>query len=216
VKQFVFSGAWFIAIPLRGTKCAHPRKMAGKWMVADTQCRIGDRAEAKGEGTMQPEAISRRMDAVATHSLANVLDCPAATGSLLSGSARRIDYEEGEVVFRQSEICKGLYVIVSGRFLRKTERLQMRLALGQASAGELVELAAVLGSGQHNYTLSAQTPGAVLLLPTEALNQAFESYPQLRMQLLEELAREVSRAYYACHSSAPIRSRRQHSGAAVA
>jgi CRP-like cAMP-binding protein len=141
------------------------------------------------------------MDAVQAHPLAELLACPPATGSLLNGSAQCIDYDAGETVFRQNAICQGLYVVVSGQFLRKAERLDMRLTLGPARAGDLVELAAALGDGHHTYTLSAQTPGSVLLLPRESLNLAFEDYPPLRMQLLEELAREVSRAYYACCSN---------------
>jgi CRP-like cAMP-binding protein len=42
----------------------------------------------------------------------------------------------------------------------------------------------------------------------DALHKAFERYPPLRMRLLEELAREVSRAYYACSLSQRTRSRR--------
>ena len=76
-------------------------------------------------------------------------------------------------------------------------------------AGELVELGAVLGNGVHTYTLSAQTSGLVLLLPIEVMNQAFEAYPPMRMRLLEELAREVSRGYDAgCQSRKP-KTRRQ-------
>jgi CRP-like cAMP-binding protein len=165
---------------------------------------------------MQLEAISRQMNAVATHSLANLLDCPPAVETLLNASAQSIDFKAGEAVFRQSETCKGLYLIVSGRFLRKTERLNMRLTLGQAYPGDLVELAAVLGSGQHTYTLNAQSSGSVLLLPIETLNQVFQSYPLMRMHLLEELAREVCRAYYACSLNRVTRTRHHHSGAAVA
>jgi CRP-like cAMP-binding protein len=165
---------------------------------------------------MQLEAISRQMDAVATHSLANLLDCPPAVETLLKASAQWIDFKAGEAVFRQSETCKGLYLIVSGRFLRKTERLEMLLTLGQAYPGDLVELAAVLGSGQHTYTLNAQSSGSVLLLPIETLNQVFQSYPLMRMHLLEELAREVCRAYYACSLNRVTRTRHHLSGAAVA
>jgi CRP-like cAMP-binding protein len=49
----------------------------------------------------------------------------------------------------------------------------------------------------------------VLLLPMEALNQAFQNYPPLRMRLLEELAREVSRAYNACCQNRTIARRRR-------
>jgi hypothetical protein len=50
----------------------------------------------------------------------------------------------------------------------------------------------------------------------ESLNLAFQDYPPLRMQLLEELAREVSRAYYACWLNRTARVRRGISGVAVA
>jgi CRP-like cAMP-binding protein len=90
-----------------------------------------------------------------------------------------------------------LYVVVSGQFLRRAERLETRLNLGVLRAGCLVELAAALGDGLHTYTLTAQVAGSVLLLPIGALNRALENFPPLRMRLLEELAREVSRGYEA-------------------
>jgi hypothetical protein len=51
------------------------------------------------------------------------------------------------------------------------------------------------------------------LLPIEALQQVFVNYPPLRMRLLEELAREVSRAYLSCcmNRTGPIR---RHNGRA--
>ena len=148
------------------------------------------------------------MDAVAAHPLAELMACPEATANLLNGSACCVDFEAGAVVFRQFGVCKGLYVVVSGRFLRKTERVETRLTLSPARAGDLVELAAALSGGEHTYTLTAQTPGSVLLLPMDALNKAFESYPPLRMHLLEELAREVSRAYNACSLNRAVKARR--------
>jgi CRP-like cAMP-binding protein len=61
-----------------------------------------------------------------------------------------------------------------------------------------VELAAALGNGQHTYSLVAQSSSSLMMLPMESLHQTFDLYPPLRMQLLEELAREVSRAYVWC------------------
>jgi len=161
---------------------------------------------------MQQEARPRRMDAIAAHPLAELLACPPATGSLLTASARSLEFGGGETVFRQAGPCLGLYLIVSGQFQRKTERLETRLTLGAARAGDLVELAAALGDRHHTYTLVAQTPGSLLLLPIDALQQAFDSFPPLRMRLLEELAREVSRAYHACSVSTTIRTRRRGVG----
>jgi CRP-like cAMP-binding protein len=145
---------------------------------------------------MQPEARSRQLDAVAAHPLAELLACPPETGSLLTASAQTIGVDAGQVVFRQNGPCAGLYLVVQGQFTRRTERLEVRIMLGSARAGDLLELAAALGDLRHTYSLVAQTAGSLFLLPIDALNQAFETHPPLRMHLLEELAREVSRAYH--------------------
>lgn len=202
----------FVSSQTRITKRACS-EAAGRRIAALTHRGAGYRAETKGDGTMEPEARSGRMDAVAARPLVELLECPPATGNLLNGSAQYLSFDAGEVVFRQSGICRGLYVVVSGHFLRKTERLETRLTLGPVRAGDLVELAAALGDGDHTYTLTAQTAGSVLMLPIEALSQAFQSYPPLRMQLLEELAREVSRAYDVCCLSRTVKARRRSSAA---
>jgi CRP-like cAMP-binding protein len=173
------------------------------------------RGNCKRDATMQAEAGSRRWDGLAAHPLSELLDCPPETGRLLNGAARCIEFESAAVVFRQFAICLGLYVVVSGQFLRKTERLETRLTLGPARAGDLVELGAVLGDGRHTYTLSSLTSGSLLLLPTEALNLAFQNYSPLRMQLLAELAREISRGYFASCKDRPTRTHRRGSEAAV-
>lgn len=156
------------------------------------------------------EAVARpvRLDAVAPHPLAELLECPPSEGTLLNAAAQTLLLDPGQYVFRQGSACRGLYLIVSGQFVRKTERMETRLILGQARAGELLELAAALGDGLHTYSLSAQTEGTVLMLPIEELRRAFQSYPPLRMKLLEELAREVCRAYIACSLKPPPRLRR--------
>jgi CRP-like cAMP-binding protein len=165
---------------------------------------------------MQSEAKSGQLAALAAHPLAELLECPSATGSLLNGAAQCIEFKAGETVFSQSGICRGLYVVISGLFMRKAERLNTRLTLGPARTGDLVELAAALGDGHHTYSLMAQTAGSLLLLPIEALNLAFQSYPALRMHLLEELAREVSRAYIGCCLNRTVHTRRPGAEAARA
>jgi CRP-like cAMP-binding protein len=148
------------------------------------------------------------MEAVRAHPVAELLECPASVGLLLNGSAQCLQFRAGEVVFHQTESCRGLYLVVSGRLLRAAKWGQTSVTLAPAHAGELLELAAVLGNGSHNFTLAAQTAASVLLLPMEALNCAFQSFPPLRMRLLEELAREVSRAYFNSCLSLPLRMRR--------
>ncbi len=161
------------------------------------------------EVTRQVETKSVQLEAVAAHPLAELLECPPEAGNLLNGQAQYLEFDDGDVVFRQNGVCKGLYVVVSGLFLRKAERLDSRVTLGPARPGDLSELAAALGDGHHTYTLTAQSAGSLLLLPIQALNQAFDTYPPLRMRLLEELAREVSRAYISCCLNRTIHVRRR-------
>ena len=167
------------------------------------------RQEKMGDVMMEAESISVRMGSVAAHPLSELLECPLDTGDLLNGSGQCIEVEAGDSVFRQGDVCRGLYVVVSGLFVRKAERLKTRLTLGPARTGDLVELAAALGDGCHTYTLSAQSAGSLLMLPIEALNRVFERFPPLRMRLLEELAREVSRAYLSCCMTRPVHARRR-------
>ncbi|MGA3372089.1 MAG: Crp/Fnr family transcriptional regulator [Terracidiphilus sp.] len=162
---------------------------------------------------MQREARSKRIETVRARPVAELLECPPATGLLLNGAAQCIRFAAGQTVFCQSETCRGLYLVVSGHFAREIERLETLLTLSPARAGDLVELAAALGDGHHTYTLTAHSAGSLLMLPIETLNQAFQSYPPLRMHLLEELAREVTRAYYDCWLSRAAVHRRERSAA---
>ncbi|WP_420237306.1 Crp/Fnr family transcriptional regulator [Telmatobacter bradus] len=157
---------------------------------------------------MPSEARSERMDAVAAHPLAELLECPAEAGNLLNKASQCLKFKEGEMVFQQGESARGLYVAISGRFLRKSERLQSRLTLGPVRPGDLVELAAALSDCSHTYTLTAHSAGSMLLLPMETLRKTFSFYPPLRMKLLEELAREVSRGYLLCAQQRAAHSRR--------
>jgi CRP-like cAMP-binding protein len=145
--------------------------------------------------TLQHEWRRRLLEAVAPHPLADLLDCPQKAANWLADESRFINVDAGQVVFRQHSPSKGLYVAVSGEFIRKAERLSTSVNLGTARPGDLLELAASLGDERHTYTLIALTPGSLLLLPISALRRVFDGFPPFRMRLLEELAREVSRAY---------------------
>jgi signal-transduction protein with cAMP-binding, CBS, and nucleotidyltransferase domain len=168
---------------------------------------------ARGDGIMQSAAIPEQRDVAAARPIAELLACPPAVGNMLNASAECIEFDAGDVIFHQNDICQGLYVLISGYMLRKAARLDSRLTLGNVRAGELVELAAMLGDVRHTYTLVAQSKGTAMRLPKEALHRAFQFYPPLRMRLLEELAREVSRAYAICCTTRQSGMRRRPAGA---
>lgn len=140
--------------------------------------------------------------------LAELLSCPASIEQALGAATERRNYASGDLLFSQYQLCDGLYLLLAGEFYRTAERREKRLNLGTIHAGDLVELAPVLGDGRHTYTLMAATDAIALLFPRQALAAAFEAYPPLRMHLLEELGREVSRAYGCVYL--PRRTRMRH------
>jgi hypothetical protein len=130
-----------------------------------------------------------------SRSLAELLDCPQEVGDRLGRAVQRREYGPGEIIFAQDAACEGLYLLMSGEFWRAAQRREKRLSLGVMQNGTLVELAAALGNVPHTYTLKSNGQAAVLVFPIGALREALELHPPLRMRLLEELGREVSRAY---------------------
>jgi len=151
----------------------------------------GKRREAE-----MPDARLRRADAASARPLSELLACPPDTGGLLAASMQSIPFQTGQVVFAEGSSCRGLYVVMAGQLARRSHRTETLVTLGSARPGDLVELAAALGERRHTYSLVGQLPGSLLLLPIGALDQAFHSFPPMRMHLLEELAREVSRGYH--------------------
>jgi len=162
---------------------------------------------------MEPEASTDQWNGAAAHPLSELLACPPAVAEVLNASAQSVEFDVGDNIFRQSAPCRGLWVVIAGTLQRRADRMESRLTLGLVRAGELVELAAALGEECHTYTLTAQSRGSMLLLPIEELRQAFQAYPPLRMRLLEELAREVSRAYTVCCMTRLAGIRRRATGA---
>jgi Cyclic nucleotide-binding domain len=166
--------------------------------AGESRDRNSARAGLREELVMRSDGSRDSVDGAASRPLAELLACPPAVANLLNDFAHCIEFDTGDTVFRQSAVCRGLYLVISGQLVRKADRVDTRLTLGSVRAGELVELAAALGDLRHTYSMIAQTSGSALLLPIDALNRAFLAYPILRMQLLQELAREVSRAYGTC------------------
>lgn len=143
-----------------------------------------------------------------------LLSCPSEIEQRLGSVTVRRNYTDGEVLFEQNTPCDGLYLILAGEFSRATDRWETHLSLAPLHAGDLVELAAILGEGKHSSTVVATAPSAALVFPRSALEEAFAAYPPLRMHLLEELGREVSRAYTMLSFGRGVRTRRSRKSVA--
>jgi len=149
--------------------------------------------------------------AVAPRPLTELLACPGSLEQRIGASSERRDYKAGDQVFCQGEKCEGLFLLLAGEFCRSSYRRDKRVNLGVLHPGDLVELAAVLGDGGYNYSLQATTDATALLFPIAILRGAFQEYSPLRMHLLEELGREVSRAYGSVYVQRKTRNRHTES-----
>src|SRR5271157_2184048 len=98
----------------RTTKRVRPQA-AARQVAASTRCGTEAWAETEEEVTMQREANSSRLEAVRAHPVAELLECPPEIVLLLNRSAQCLSFEAGEVVFRQSGICRGLYLVITGQ-----------------------------------------------------------------------------------------------------
>jgi CRP-like cAMP-binding protein len=145
--------------------------------------------------------------AVAPRPLTELLACPGSLEQRLGASSERRDYKAGDLIFSQGDRCEGLFLLLAGEFCRSSYRRDKRVNLGILHPGDLVELAAVLGDGGYNFSLQATTDAAALLFPMSVLRAAFQEYSPLRMHLLEELGREVSRAYGSVYVQRKTRNR---------
>ena len=86
---------------------------------------------------MQMTAQQSQQNIVAAHPLTQLLECPPETSLQLGRSVRTLQFEEGDAIFRQDAPCAGLYLLVSGNFLRRVERMGTRLTLAPGSPGDL-------------------------------------------------------------------------------
>lgn len=162
---------------------------------------------------MPSDERQENLRTVAPRPLTELLACPGPLEQRLGAASQRRNYPAGELLFSQGKECDGLYLLLTGEFARSAQRREKRLSLGVLHAGDLAELAAVLGDGEHNYSLIAATDAAALVFPMSALLSAFQEYPPLRMHLLEELGREVSRSYGSVY--VPRKTRVHHPGASI-
>ncbi len=165
---------------------------------------------------MSMNADKPNLSTAAAQPLNLLLSCPAEVEQKLGAATERRSYSDGDILFEQGKICDGLHLIVSGEFARTTERWEARLNLSPLHAGDLVELTAILGDGKHTSTAVATGPASTLVFPRAALEEAFLVYPPLRMHLLEELGREVSRAYAMLSFGRRVRTRKSRKGTDLA
>lgn len=100
--------------------------------------------------------------------------------------------QKGEVLFRQGEACKGLYVVKSGELslvlAAENGREVMQLAVG---SGCLLGVPAVVGKGPYTLTAKALVDSKVGLIALREFEDLMEAQPALFPSVLAVLAAGV-------------------------
>lgn len=120
--------------------------------------------------------------------------CPrrAETAERLSRSRVEHTYSRGHVLFHAGEPALSLHVIRSGRvriFSRWRDGDEQVLRL--LGPGEILGYRAVLAVEPYNATAEAVVDTRACIVPAETVREMLREDPNLAMQMLEKLAREL-------------------------
>ena len=109
---------------------------------------------------------------------------------LLAMSGNRIQYEAGEIIFKQAGEPDAVYVLLEGTvdIIRETEpRVRLAQLGGNAMFGET----GVLCDMPRTATVEASTPAIVIEIERNAFNEVVRDVPQLALAIARELARRL-------------------------
>jgi CRP/FNR family cyclic AMP-dependent transcriptional regulator len=104
------------------------------------------------------------------------------------------DYERGEAVFQEGDVCKGLYVVKSGRVrvykISPEGREQVLLVAGP---GETFNEVAVFDDGPNPASVEALEPAVLLLIPKTRLLAIIEAEPDIGRAFMRVFASHLRR-----------------------
>jgi CRP/FNR family transcriptional regulator len=102
----------------------------------------------------------------------------------------------GEVIFRESEAARGVYVVHSGEIdLVFHERDGQRRLLHVDDPGRILGLSAVVSGKPHDCSATTLTPCVIGFLERHAFISALDSSPTVRFRVLELLSHDVNSSY---------------------
>jgi len=98
-----------------------------------------------------------------------------------------IEVPAGRVLMRQGEHGEEMFIVVKGRF--SIERDGRTIA--ERGPGSALGEMSLLSGGPRTATITALEPSTVLVAAHREFNSLMDSYPAIRLQVLEGLAQKV-------------------------
>ena len=105
----------------------------------------------------------------------------------LAARTRELHADAGDVLYREGDPYRGVYLVVSGTLELRKGRALIRLLRSGMSVGELW-----LGAGEpHSYTLTATEHSHVLHVSHEDMLDAMNDFPEFAAAMVQSFARRI-------------------------
>ncbi len=118
-------------------------------------------------------------------------DVDIAKLKLFALSGERMNYEAGDIIFKEGDPSEALYVILEGTVDVVKEAPGGRVRLAQIGEGNMFGETGVLCDQKRNATIEAASPVTVLQLDRLTFNEVARDVPQLSLAIAKELARRL-------------------------
>lgn len=98
----------------------------------------------------------------------------------------------GEVLFREGEPCRGLYLVVEGEVRSyRANRDGDEQVFGTFRAGDSLGEVSLFDEGAHLASARVTEAGRVLFLPLDEVHALYRTHPQVAMAVVRELGQRV-------------------------
>ena len=135
--------------------------------------------------------MSIHEECVALQQIPMFHDVDPARLRLFALSGQRINYEAGDVIFRQGEPSEALYIILEGSVDIIREQAAGKVRITQIAEGNMIGETGVLGGENRTTSAEAAEPVTVLQIDRHAFNEVAREVPQVSFAIARELARRL-------------------------
>ena len=113
--------------------------------------------------------------------------------SELESLGHRVSYKPGECVLREGEPGRGIYILRSGGArVSMSSHDSKTMHLRELQPGSFIGLSSTLSCDHCCYTVEAIAASEFTFLPAEAVQELLRSRPDLCLQIIQLLGKEMS------------------------
>lgn len=116
--------------------------------------------------------------------------------AFLESNSIAMEYQRGNVLFREGDQCSAIFVLCSGRVkISATSREGRTLILRIVKSGDVLGMSAALAKGEYEVTAEAMEPCRVRLLHIQHLSHMLQQFSDASMGAARVLAEDYRAAF---------------------